>query len=89
MPRFTDSDHCSRCKKYVSRELVTVKTIQFTELPDRTAGARRKAPKVLKQRTVDYLCEKCRDADPEWNIPAFSGPGHTSPALERTRQKNE
>lgn len=82
MPRFSDTEHCSECGLYCSRELLTVKIIQFSTLPDRGQGVR---SKVTKSRAVAYLCEKCRDQDPDWNRPAYTGPGHTSQALERVR----
>lgn len=84
MPHFSETDRCTKCNKYCSRELLTVKHIQFTDYPVR--GKAR--PKILKMRTTDYLCEKCRDADPDWNIPAYTGPGHTSQARERVRNSS-
>lgn len=82
MPRHSDTEHCSKCDKYCSRELLTVKHIMFADLPDRGKTSR---GKIQKMRTVAYLCEKCRDEDPDWNIEAYTGPGHTSQALERVR----
>lgn len=58
---------CSVCGD-ISRErtAMVAKRVIFT-----TLGA---GYDTLRSRTVQYLCPTCRDKDPEWNLPQFSGP---------------
>lgn len=77
MPHYSDNK-CTNCGNHCSKELLTIRKVIFT--------ARTQPSKVLKSRTTDWLCEECRDEDPDWNRKAFDAPGHTSPALERARK---
>lgn len=81
MPHYT-TDRCSVCGLLASKELLTIKRVNFMK--------RLTPSKTLKSRTVAWLCEKCLSNDPEWNTKRYSGPGHTSEALERVRDtKND
>lgn len=71
-------ERCTECRLTCSKILLTAKRIQFTEVTNHK--------KVLKSRVVAWLCEKCRDADPDWQLEAReAAPGLKSPALERVR----
>jgi hypothetical protein len=53
--------------------------VQFTEMG---AGA-----KVLRSRTLAWLCDECIEKEPAYNLPPHQGaPGMLSPALERVRK---
>lgn len=78
MPSYA-SEACTNCGQITSPELLTIKRVQF--------AARSQPAKIVKSRTVLWLCEKCLALDPEWNLPAYKGaPGMTSQALERVRK---
>lgn len=77
MPHYSE-DRCSECGNFCSKELLTVKRATF--------HPRTQPSKVTRSRTVSWLCETCREKDPDWNREAFNGPGHTSPARERARK---
>jgi hypothetical protein len=76
MPHYTD-EKCSSCGKITSPELMVVKTVNFTE--------RKNRKKIVRSRVVAWLCEGCCAVDPDFTAKAYSGPGHTSAALERVR----
>lgn len=55
-----------------------VKKVNFSAVG---AGA-----KIVRSRTVAWLCDECLPKDPDYNAEAFKGaPGLKSPALERVR----
>lgn len=69
---------CSGCGNITSPELLTGKKVVFYVL---------KTPKkTVKSVTIAWLCEACVAIDPDFVRPAYSGPGNTSPALERVRK---
>lgn len=77
MPHYSE-DRCSVCGNLTSPELLTVKRVNFSP--------RTKSNKVIRSRTMSWLCEGCLERDEDWSRPAFKGaPGMTSPALERVR----
>lgn len=67
---------CSRCNLIVSLERLFKKTASFYS---------KKTNKLVRQRVVEWLCDECMEGDEDYNRPSYSGPGHTSPALERAR----
>lgn len=70
------------CGRHTERELLTVKKVVFTVMG---AGG-----KVLKSRTVAWLCDECVEKDPEYTSePYANAPGLKSPALERVRAAEE
>lgn len=78
MPHFSDYK-CTRCDRETLRDLLTAMKVQFTPLGP---GA-----KVLRSRTVEWLCDECRDTDLYWTMPKFTGaPGMKSEPLERVRR---
>ncbi len=78
MPKYTE-DRCGRCSNITSPERLFTKTVRFKN---------KSTKKVHRERTVIWLCDTCMEADEQYNAPAYSGPGHTSPALERARSIN-
>jgi hypothetical protein len=58
---------CGPCQKEFPKELLTAKRVQFRELG--TDG------RVLKSRVTAWLCPECLEADPEYHIVRYSGPG--------------
>lgn len=72
------SERCTECGNLTSPELLTIKRVAFF--------ARTQSSKTIKSRTTGWLCEKCRDKDPDWNREAYTAPGHTSEPLERVRR---
>lgn len=59
---------CSKCHAPTARDDLTVKRASFV-----TMGF---PYKNIRQRSIAWLCPSCRDADPEWNLPArASAPG--------------
>lgn len=78
MPHYTE-DKCTACGNITSPELLTIVRVNFSP--------RKQPQKVIRSRSVAWLCEKCLDANEIWNSPAYKGsPGMTSPALERVRR---
>lgn len=78
MPAYSE-DRCSCCGAITSPELLTVKRVQF--MP------RTRTTKVIRSRSVAWLCGGCLAKDPDWNREAYKGsPGMTSPALNRVRE---
>ena len=77
MPHFSDYK-CSACQRETLRNLLIAVKVQFTPLGP---GAR-----VLRSRTISWLCNECIEENEYWNLPAFSGaPGMKSAPLERVR----
>lgn len=76
MPRY-HTDKCTGCGNITSPELLTIKRAVFY--------ARTSVNKAIRNRTVGWFCETCRDADPDWNREAFNAPGHTSQGLENAK----
>lgn len=77
MPHFSDYK-CTECNRETLRGLLTAVRVQFTPLGP---GA-----KVLRSRTIAWLCDECRETNDYWNLPAWSGaPGMKSAPLERVR----
>lgn len=59
---------CTNCGEIIPREQVTVVRVQF--MPP-GSGA-----KVIKSRTINWLCPPCRDADPVWNLASHDAPAY-------------
>jgi hypothetical protein len=76
MPHYTDY-RCTVCRQVTLKQLLTVKKAVFQPLG---AGA-----KIIKSRTVAWLCNECVELDPEYMLEAFNAPGHKSESLERVR----
>lgn len=77
MPHYSEY-RCGTCGQITLRELLTVKKVVFTELG---SGA-----KIVKSRTVGWLCNECIEKDPDFQIEKFqTAPDHKSAALERVR----
>lgn len=73
-PRVAHIDYkCSGCGKPTRRADLTVKRVEFATMGE--------GYKTLKRRTVGWFCKPCRDADPDWNLPAMKG----SPGLANTK----
>lgn len=78
MPHYSDY-RCTPCGRVTERELLYVKKVTFSEMG---AGG-----KVVRSRTVDWICDECIEKDPEYNSePYVNAPGLKSPALERVRK---
>jgi hypothetical protein len=78
VPHYT-TDRCTRCGSICSPELLTIMRVSFSP--------RTKPSKIVKSRTVAWLCEDCLGNEPTANLPAYKGaPGMTSEALERVRR---
>jgi hypothetical protein len=75
---FYSEDRCTGCNQLTSPELMVTKQVNFLE--------RTRRGKVIKSRVVAWLCEECTEADPDFQLPAYSGPANTSAALERVRR---
>jgi hypothetical protein len=69
---------CSGCDNITSPELLTVKKAVFYP--------KGQPKKTVKSVVLAWLCEACLEKDPDFNRPPYSGPGHTSPALQRVRE---
>lgn len=67
---------CTACGQKCMKDLLVNKTVVFTPL-----GTRR----ILKSRSVMFLCPECLEKDEEYNLPPNSGPGTKSEGLERVR----
>lgn len=77
MPHFSDY-RCTICNRETLRDLLVAKKVSFSKLGP---GA-----KLIRSRTVAWVCDECIERDEEYNLPAFQGaPGMVSPALERVR----
>jgi hypothetical protein len=76
MPHYTDY-RCTVCNQITLRDLLVVKKVVFQPL-----GA---GTKILKSRTVSWLCDECVELDEDYKREAFNGPSHKSPSLERVR----
>jgi hypothetical protein len=76
MPKYTE-DRCGGCNLITSPERLFKKVVAFVN---------KATKKSVRQRTVMWLCDDCMKADDDFKMPARSGPGHTSPALERARR---
>lgn len=77
MPHYTDY-RCMSCGRETLRELLTVKKVVFAAMG---AGG-----KIVKSRTLGYLCDECIKNDPEYQLEAYkSAPGMKSEPLERVR----
>lgn len=57
---------CTRCNTPTSRDDLIVKKSLFTEMGE---GGR-----SVRSRVTDWLCQKCREEDPDWNLPKFNPP---------------
>jgi hypothetical protein len=77
MPHYQD-ERCTECNNICSKLLLTAKRVQFVEVVNQK--------KVLKSRVTAWLCEECRDKDPDWLLePKAAAPGYKSAGLERVR----
>ncbi len=78
MPHYS-TDRCTKCGNLTSPELLTIKRANYSP--------RKQPNKIVRSRTVAWLCPGCLQEDVEYNLPAYKGaPGMTSEALERTRK---
>lgn len=77
MPFYTDYK-CSDCGERFPKYLLVTKTVVYAPL-----GVR---GRILRSRTVKFLCIECLGVDVEYNLPANSGPGMKSEGLERVRK---
>lgn len=66
---------CTRCGARPGREKLTVKRAVFTTMGN--------GFKTLKSRATDWLCENCRNADPDWQREWNSD----APGLAGTKKK--
>ena len=83
MPHYTEY-RCTGadCGKVTLRELLTAKKVNFSPIGP---GA-----KIIRSRTVAWLCDECLEKDVDYNAQAFkAAPGLKSPALERVRAAEE
>lgn len=77
MPHYTEY-RCGACGQVTLRDLLVAKKVVFTGLG---AGA-----KILKSRTVGWLCNECIELDEDYKLEKYStAPGHKSASLERVR----
>ncbi len=77
MPHYSEY-RCGTCQQVTLRELLVAKKVVFTGLG---AGA-----KIIKSRTVGWVCDECVEKDPDFNIEKYAAaPGHKSAPLERVR----
>ncbi len=77
MPHYSEY-RCGCCGQITLRELLVAKKVVFTHLG---SGA-----KIVKSRTVGWLCNECVEKDEDFQIEKFgAAPGHKSAALERVR----
>jgi len=76
MPHYTDY-RCTVCSRVTFKELLVVKKAVFQPLG---AGA-----KIIRSRTVAWLCDECVELDEDYQREAFGSQGHKSPSLERVR----
>lgn len=66
------------CGRETLRDLLTVMKVVFTEMGQ--------GGKILRSRTVGWLCDECVEKNDYWNLQAFtSAPGMKSEPLERVR----
>lgn len=76
MPHYTDY-RCSVCCQITLKSLLVVKKAVFQPLG---SGA-----KIIKSRTISWLCNECVEKDEDYQREAFDAPGHKSAPLERVR----
>lgn len=57
---------CSTCKKKLTRETCYAKKVSYT-----TMGM---SAKILRMRTVGWLCIECIRGEPEYNLPHKARP---------------
>lgn len=62
---------CTNCHRLTKgRDDLTAKRITFSTVSN--------GQKLLRSRTIAWLCHECREADPDWNRPALSSsPGYS------------
>lgn len=65
---YTKAYKCTGCGNEVTREDLTVKHAVF-----KTPGS---GPKVIKSRTVGWLCPSCVNQDADWNIDSHDAPAY-------------
>lgn len=65
----TATTPCSRCGKRVPTAEAVAKRVTFTTIP--------KPIKVVRSRTLEWLCRPCAEGDPVWSMPPYSSPGDT------------
>lgn len=80
MPHYSES-RCTCCGLLADKARLTIKRATFSHMVNPS--------KVTRSRVVSWLCNRCLEKDVEYNLPAYRGPGHTSPALERVRADTE
>lgn len=77
MPHYSEYK-CTECKQVTLKKLLYAKKVVFSPI-----GA---GTKIIKSRTVAWLCNECIELDPDYQREAFNkSPGLKSPALERVR----
>jgi hypothetical protein len=60
---------CTQCGNEVGRDNLTVKRVEYATMGE--------GYKKLRVRTVAWLCNPCREADPPWSTPQMvTAPGN-------------
>ena len=57
---------CSVCQQVKPRADLLAKKVSFTTI---------KPVLTKRSRVVGWVCSVCRENDPDWNQPKYSGPG--------------
>jgi hypothetical protein len=77
MPHYSEPK-CGVCHQLTSKVRLYAKKVVFTKVGSLN---------TVRSRTRLWICNTCLEDDPDWNAEAYSGPGHTSPALERIEER--
>jgi hypothetical protein len=77
MPSYTDYK-CGKCHKPTERELLIVKRAVFVPIG--------RGAKIVKNRTIMWLCDDCLKLDPDWNRESHDAPGLKSVTRENVRE---
>lgn len=80
MPHYPDP-RCTECGQLSDKLLIMIKSVSYSRLGQTS--------KVVKSRAKAWLCPTCLDADPDWHLPPYTGPGHTSASRERIKARRE
>jgi hypothetical protein len=76
MPHYS-ADICTKCGQSFPKDLLTAKIISFSQI-----GPKKR---VLKSRTVAWLCPEDLKKDEAYNLEPHKSPGMRSPGLEHVR----
>jgi len=76
MPAYTDYK-CGKCKQPFERELLIVKRAVFVPIG--------RGAKIIKNRTIMWLCPACLKLDDDWNRESHDAPGLKSVTRENIR----